>query len=258
MNGTGMDQDRFNISPAAGLLMLLGLLLLSGCATPSPPLAPAMRPVNQYVKPDVTYAIDVYDPLEGFNRGMYRFNFYFDKYLFLPVTTTYETISPDFVEAGVSNFFANIRQFYTLANCLLQLKPECVGDTTGRILVNSTLGIGGLWDPATALGIRRHKEDFGQTLGHYGVGNGAYLVLPVFGPSNLRDTAGLAVHAAAFATADPFKFGQNQRLGMAYSATNAVDARHRVEFRYYETGSPFEYELVRLLYTKYRQLEIEK
>lgn len=253
-----MDQDLDKFARAASLLIFLGMLFLSGCATPGPQAIPAMRPVNQYVKADVTYAIDVYDPLETYNRGMYRFNYYFDRYLFLPATTTYETIAPDFIEARVSNFFANIRQFYTLANCLLQLKPECVGDSAGRIIVNTTLGIGGLWDPATDLSIRRHNEDFGQTLGHYGVGNGAYLVLPVFGPSNLRDMTGLVVHTTAFTITDPFNFGQNQEIGMAYTAINAVDARHRVEFRYYETGSPFEYELVRLLYTKYRQLEIEK
>ncbi len=252
-----MGRNRGKLARAANLLALLGVLILSGCATSQPEI-PAMRPVSEYVKPEVTYPIDIYDPLEGFNRGMYRFNFYFDKYLFLPVTNTYEAITPDPVEDGVTNFFANIRQLYTLANCLLQLKPECTGDTAGRIIVNTTFGIGGLWDPATTLGIRRHKEDFGQTLGHYGVGNGPYLVLPILGPSNLRDTTGLVADTAAFTLLDPFNFEQNEELGMAYVGLNAVDARHRVEFRYYETGSPFEYELVRLLYTRYRQMEIEK
>lgn len=251
----GLHRDK--IAKIVYLLALMGLLILCGCAT-SQPQIPAMRPVSEYVKPEVTYPIDIYDPLEGFNRGVYRFNFYFDKYLFLPVTNTYEVITPDPVEDRVTNFFANIRQLFTLANCVLQLKPECAADTVGRIIVNTTFGIGGLWDPATTLGIRRHKEDFGQTLGHYGVGNGPYLVLPIFGPSNLRDTTGLVVDTAAFSLVDPFNFEQNEELGMAYVGLSAVDARHRVEFRYYETGSPFEYELVRLLYTKYRRLEIEK
>lgn len=253
-----MEQHRGFFLRGAVLLLLLGMLTLSGCATTSPPQIPAVRPVSEYVKPEVTYPIDIYDPIEGFNRGMYRFNFYFDKYLFLPVTNTYETVTPDFIEKRVSNFFANIRQLTTLANCLLQLKPEQTMDTVGRIIINTTFGIGGLWDPATTLGVRRHKEDFGQTLGHYGVGDGPYLVLPLFGPSNLRDTTGLFTDTAAFNMLDPFNFEDNEELGMAYVGLSAVDARHRVKFRYFETGSPFEYELVRLLYSKYRQLEIEK
>lgn len=252
-----MGPYRDTLAGTVHLLVLLGLLILCGCATTQSQI-PAMRPVSEYVKPEVTYPIDVYDPLEGFNRGVYRFNYYFDKYLFLPVTNTYEAITPDPVEDRISNFFANIRQLFTLANCVLQLKPASAADTLGRIIVNTTFGIGGLWDPATTLGIRNHKEDFGQTLGHYGVGNGPYLVLPIFGPSNLRDTTGLVVDTAAFSLLDPFNFETNEDFGLAYVGLNAVDARHRVEFRYYETGSPFEYELVRLLYTKYRQLEIEK
>jgi len=252
-----MGPNRAKLARGFHLLTLLVLLFLCGCATSQPEI-PAMRPVSEYVKPDVTYPIDVYDPLEKFNRGVYRFNYYFDKYLFLPVTNVYETITPDPVEDRVSNFFANVRQLFTLANCVLQLKPECAADTVGRIIVNTTLGIGGLWDPATTMGIRRHNEDFGQTLGHYGVGNGPYLMLPIFGPSNLRDTTGLVTDTVAFSLLDPFNFEHNEELGMAYVGLYAVDARHRVEFRYYETGSPFEYELVRLLYTKYRQLEIEK
>lgn len=253
-----MEQHRSCFVRCAVLLLLLGLLVLSGCAATSPPQIPALRPVSEYVKPQVNYPIDIYDPLEGFNRGMYRFNFYFDKYLFLPVTNTYETVTPDAVEARISNFFANIRQLTTLANCLLQLKPEQTLDTLGRIIINTTFGIGGLWDPATTLGIRHHKEDFGQTLGHYRVGNGPYLVLPLFGPSNLRDTTGLVADTAAFTMLDPFNFEDNEELGIAYLGLSAVDARHRMKFRYFETGSPFEYELVRLIYSKYRQLEIEK
>ena len=103
-------------------------------------------------------------------------------------------------------------------------------------------------------------EDFGQTLGHYGLGPGPYLVLPIFGPSGIRDTTGFVVDSAArfFYLFTPMGLDTNLAGSSAYTLTNSTDTRHQVSFRYYETGSPFEYDLVRLLYTKYRQLEITK
>lgn len=242
----------------AALLAVCLVLPFAGCATAPAPESSALRPVGEYVQPGATYAIDVSDPLEGFNRGVYRFNYYFDRYLFLPVVTSYEFITPDYVQERVSNFLSNIGGLTTLANCVVQLKPTCSAETAGRIVVNTTVGIGGLWDPATTFGIRLHREDFGQTLGRYGVGNGPYLVLPLLGPSNLRDTIGFAADTAAFSMIDPFNFTYNRELGTAYIAMNSIDKRHNIKFRYFETGSPFEYELVRLLYTRYRQFEIEK
>lgn len=240
------------------ILVVCLALSIAGCATTPVAESPAMRPASQYVKRDVNYAIDVPDPLEGLNRGVYRFNYYFDKYLFLPIVDTYEFITPDYVQERFSNFFRNIDGVTTLANCLLQLKPTCSAETVGRIIVNTTVGIGGLWDPATVFGIRQYREDFGQTLGRYGVGNGPYLVLPILGPSNLRDTFGSTADTVAFSLIDPFNFTQNTELGAAYIAMNSIDKRHNVKFRYFETGSPFEYELVRLIYTRYRQFEVEK
>ena len=242
--------------------------VLSGCAGTAPvrdPIIPPLHAADTVVKEDVTYPIDVYDPWEGFNRRMYRFNFYFDKYVFLPVVGGYEAVTPDAVQGCVTNFFNNIGELLNLTNCLFQLKGKAALTTTGRIVINTTIGIAGLFDRATPMGIARENEDFGQTRGHYGVGNGPYLVLPVFGPSNVRDASGLAVDTATRflvqAAIDPYEncsWEHQLVIEASLYALEAIDTRHNETFRYYETGSPFEYELVRFLYTKARELQIGK
>ena len=220
----------------------------------------AKRPIRQYVKPGVVYAGDVNDPIEGFNRLIYKFNAKFDQYVFLPATAGYEFITPDFLEDMISNIFSNISEIRNLMNALFQLKFETSGNILVRFLVNSTFGLGGLWDHATPLGFPQQVEDFGQTLGHYGVSNGPYIVLPIFGPSNLRDTTGLVVDSAArfFYLVVPTGLDDNLVGASAYTLMNAIDTRHRLDFRYYETGSPFEYDLVRWLYTEKRLIDIAK
>lgn len=206
-----------------------------------------------------TYAIDQYDPFEGFNRSMYHFNAWFDEAIFLPVTDTYDAVMPEIVKTGVHNFMLNVGEIENLLNSLLQLKGEAALHTAGRLLVNTTIGVLGLGDPATGMGLRRHDEDFGQTLGHYGVGPGPYLVLPIFGPSSLRDGVGLAVDSYAFSEIDPLSLDDSRdRWTYLYYGLKAVDTRNNIGFRYYETGSPFEYEMVRLLFLKKRELEIAK
>lgn len=200
--------------------------------------------------------IDVYDPFEGFNRGVYRFNAGFDQYVFLPVVSVYETVLPTFAQQGVSNFFSNIFEVTNFTNSLFQLKPAATAETAARFLINSTIGVAGLFDVAEKLGIHKHDEDFGQTLGHYGVHNGPYLVLPILGPSNLRDTTGVVTDTVAFNALDLLELKQHSGGKIAFDLLYAIDKRHRTSFRYYDTGSPFEYELVRLLYTKKRDLDI--
>lgn len=244
------------------LSTLIGsLLLLSGCSAipeKQPGEMPAQHPVDSVVRDDVTYAIDVYDPWEGFNRGMYRFNAGFDRYIFLPVVDAYATIMPNFVEDGVSNFFNNLFEITNLTNAILQLKPKAAMETTGRILINTTIGVAGLFDVATRMEIYEHEEDFGQTLGHYGVGDGPYIVLPILGPSNLRDTTGNIADSLVFNAIDPLNLDDHSDREVAFHLLNAIDRRHQTGFRYYDTGSPFEYELVRLLYTKKRELDIAR
>jgi len=237
-------------------LLLLVLAMLVGCAT-QPPANRAKYVISDFEQPGKVRPLEVSDPIGPINKGLYRFNYNFDRYVFLPVVNTYEFIMPNYVEKRVSNFFDNIGEFGNFTNGVLQLKPKSAGITLSRFVINSTVGIAGLWDPATHWKLQRQDEDFGQTLGRYGVGNGPYIVLPVMGPSNLRDTTGLVADAAAFTVVDPLNFEHND-LGLPYQGVKAVDARHRQPFRYYKSGSPFEYEFVRLLYTEKRKLQIAK
>lgn len=134
-----------------------------------------------------------YDPLEGMNRKIFWFNDKVDTYVLVPVATGWDTIAPDRVKHGVSNFFQNLRFPIVAANNLLQAKLLATVSDIGRFLVNTTLGVAGFFDPATEWGLEQHNEDFGQTLGYWGVPAGPYLVLPFFGPSGPRDAVGLTV-----------------------------------------------------------------
>lgn len=216
-------------------------------------------PVSEYVKEDIEYVIDQYDPWEGFNRQMYVFNYYFDKYVFLPVVSTYTFITPNYVEDRISSFFNNLGELKNFTNNLLQLKIKGTFTTLNRFIINSTIGLAGLYDPATSLGLQEHSEDFGQTLGHYAVGPGPYLVLPVFGPSTLRDTTGLVVDSAIKTTVYDEALenaSDDDAIKAALTILEGIDTRHRTAFRYYQSGSPFEYDLVRLLYLEKRKIEI--
>jgi phospholipid-binding lipoprotein MlaA len=129
------------------------------------------------------------DPFEPFNRGVSRFNDGVDKAVLVPVATAYQGVLPSMVRTGVGNFFNNIGDVWSLANNVAQLKVQNSAETFMRLNVNTFFGLGGLLDVATEAGIPRHEEDFGQTLGHWGVGAGPYVVLPLLGSSTLRDTA---------------------------------------------------------------------
>jgi phospholipid-binding lipoprotein MlaA len=143
-----------------------------------------------------TLADDPRDPIEGFNRAVFAFNEGLDAVLIRPVAKGYVAVLPVPVRTGVSNFYNNIGDVFISVNSLLQGKPaDAVGDAA-RFVFNSTFGIAGIFDVASEMGIEKHNEDFGQTLGRWGVGPGPYLVLPVYGPRDVRDAAGLAVGAA--------------------------------------------------------------
>src|ERR1051326_3232981 len=159
---------------------MLSAVLLAGCAsTPN--------------KSDSTS--DSYDPLQRANRPFERFNDELDKRLFKPVSDGYVTIVPKPVRKSVTNFFSNVSYLNTVLNDFLQGKGKQGFSDAGRFLVNTTVGIGGLFDPASSLGMPVHEEDFGQTLGVWGKSPGTYLVLPVAGPSSTRDVPGSAVSA---------------------------------------------------------------
>lgn len=146
------------------------------------------------------------DPLEGINRGIYKFNDVADRGLIKPVATAYKTVTPSPIRKGISNFFSNIGTLTTVVNDLLQLKFAHAFTDAGRFVINTTFGLAGFIDVASMDNIEKRNEDFGQTLGHWGVGNGAYLVLPFIGPSTVRDATGLAVDTV---TSDPITYTHN-------------------------------------------------
>lgn len=148
------------------VVILLASLTLAGCATTGG---------------------DPSDPWEGLNRKTYAFNDALDRAVLKPVAQGYQKVVPAFAREGVSNFFDNIEDIGTSLNNFFQGKPKQGLSDAGRFVINSVFGIFGLWDVATPLGLEKHYEDFGQTLGWWGVGSGPYLVLPLLGPSSARD-----------------------------------------------------------------------
>lgn len=198
----------------------------------------------------------VYDPWQGMNRRIYNFNYHFDQKVFLPVVRGYKWVTPDLLEKGISNFFNNIRDIRTLANSILQLSPGKTAQAAGRVMVNSTVGVLGLMDVARNMDLPRPSEDFGQTLGRYGVGPGPYLVLPFLGPSNLRDGAGTLTDSWATGLLYEEAMSTEGRYGV--QLIDAIDTRAKLPFRYYETGSAFEYDTLRWLYSTKREIDIAK
>lgn len=169
----------------------------------------------------------VNDPLEPLNRVTHGFNMTFDKVLMQPVAEIYRALVPGFLRRGITNILDNLMSPFTLANDLLQGEVSRGGETIARFAINSTVGIGGFFDPASDWGIEEHKEDFGETLAVWGVGEGFYLVVPFFGPSNPRDFVGLGVEFFA----DPVSLyldDANQReLRIARTSLEIIDARER-------------------------------
>lgn len=165
------------------------------------------------------------DPFEGYNRSMQRFNDAVDDAVLAPVARTWRDHVPSFVRTGVGNFFGNLDDAWSAVNQLLQAKPEPALTMTMRVAVNSVFGIGGLLDIATEAGLERESEDFGQTLGRWGLPPGPYLVLPLLGPSSVRDAAGRPLDMAATSTA---RVGLQEGEIVAASALRIVDTRSRL------------------------------
>ncbi len=185
------------------LLVLPLLLTLTGCAT-------------------VHGERDPRDPWEGFNRGVYAFNTDFDNAILKPVAEGYVNVVPQTARTGVSNFFSNLGDVVVLANDLLQFKLGQAASDFSRLVWNTTVGLGGLIDVATPMGLTKHNEDFGQTLGYWGAGPGPYLVIPFLGPSSLRDGAGVAVDYTQFSLVNEVK---DDTARYSLIALGAVDIR---------------------------------
>jgi phospholipid-binding lipoprotein MlaA len=189
---------------AVALVALLSLLMV-GCAT-----QPNARK-------------DPRDPFEGFNRVSYQVTDAVDRAVLLPTAKAYKAVAPQFVETGVSNFFSNLNQPTVMVNDLLQGKFLASLNDTGRFLMNTTLGIGGLWDPASKVGFDRNDEDFGQTLGKWGAPSGPYLWIPFLGPSSVRDGIG----RGADIYTDPTRYVERDAIRYSLDGLNLIDARAR-------------------------------
>lgn len=227
-------------------------LALSACASTSDPYAPD----TPTARID-TLGTNVYDPFEPFNRVLFEINDTLDKTVLKPVAYVYRNL-PTPARDGVRNFFNNLREPITITNDLLQGQLKFAGISLTRFVVNSTVGLAGVIDVANNLGLAPHYEDFGQTLGFYGVGEGPYLFIPFLGPSNLRDSTGLIssglINQSIYAAADI-------NDGVLYTSyvLNGIDLRERsLEFGdNIEQSSIDYYASLRNLYTQKRRSDID-
>ncbi len=183
------------------VLTLAGVMTLSGCAS-FRTAAPG-------------------DPIEPINRGIYSFNSTFDHYLFKPIAKGYDFVVPGPIKTGVTNVFQNVSDVQSLVSDALQLKGAKFGDDLGRVMLNTTFGIAGIFDLATPMGIERGNEDIGQTLGYWGIGAGPYLVIPFLGPSSLRD----AVGRYGDAQINPVSFVSSVPVRNSLTGLSVVDSR---------------------------------
>lgn len=184
------------------LIVLAALLILGGCASGGDPR----------------------DPLEPMNRGIYKFNDAADKAVLKPVAQGYKAVLPEPVRKGVTNFFSNIDDVLVAVNNVLQFKLNDAVSDLGRVVTNTTVGVAGVFDVASGWGMPKHNEDFGQTLGYWGIGDGPFLMLPLLGPSNVRDSVGLLIYYRL----DPVVHLHDVPLRNSLTALRFVDKRARL------------------------------
>lgn len=210
--------------------IVAALLIMTGCAT-----------TNQTAG----------DPLEGYNRAMYKFNDAVDTAVIKPVAKGYDAVVPDPISQGVSNFFSNLNDITVIINDLLQGKFYQAYKDTHRFVVNTTVGVGGIFDVASLSGLNKNNEDFGQTLGVWGVEPGAYVVLPLFGPRNVRDSFGLVGDMFT----DPVMYVEGDDARLALVGTRVVDTRAKLlkAEKVLDEAALDEYSYVRDAYMQRRQ-----
>jgi phospholipid-binding lipoprotein MlaA len=196
-----------------------------------------------------------YDPWERLNRFTYRFNARFDEAVFLPAADTYRR-APRPIRAGIHNFFGNLAEIDSIINYTLQWRLKYGWRSLTRLAINSTIGIGGLFDVASKLKLPGAATGFATTLAKWGMHPGPYLVIPLLGPSTLRDGVGfLADYGAEYGINVAGLYRGDGSWGLG--TVNAIDQRANISFRYYSGGSPFEYETIRFLYVRRRLIEDE-
>lgn len=161
------------------------------------------------------------DPWEGFNRVVFKFNDTLDTYALKPIAQGYQFITPQFLEDGIHNMYRNVGDVRNLANNVLQVKPHAAGVDTARLLMNTIVGVGGFFDVGTKMGLQRNDEDFGQTLGYWGLSSGPYLVLPLLGPSTVRDALGIYPDSYA----EPYRYMHDVSARNTVAGMKIIDAR---------------------------------
>jgi phospholipid-binding lipoprotein MlaA len=207
------------------------------------------------VTPEDAPSMYTYDPWERVNRFTYRFNARFDEAVFLRAANAYRRVPPP-IRSGVHNFFGNLSEVDSVINYALQWRLKLAGRSLGRFVINSTIGIGGLFDTAAKLKLPGAPTGLSSTLAKWGMHPGPYLVIPLLGPSTLRDGLGfLGDYGTSYGINIAGLYRGN--VSWALGTVNAVDQRSNVNFRYYSTGSPFEYENIRFLYVRKRLIEDE-
>lgn len=200
------------------LAAVLSLGLLAGCA------ADGDFQEDQFAQSDGFTDVDMdVDPLEPLNRFTFAINQFLDTIVFRPLAATYRVLLPQFMRDSIRSFLRNLRTPVVLANDLLQGSFDRAGDTLARFAINTTAGVGGLYDAAEDFGFPHHDEDFGQTLGVWGIGPNPYLVNPILGPSTLRDTVGLIVDRFF----DPLTYVLDDEILLARSFVKGIDFRSR-------------------------------
>lgn len=227
-----MNKNMTTLPRWRGLALAAACAVLAGCATPSNPQ----------------------DPLEKFNRASFAFNDTVDRVALKPAATAYQKVLPGFVQTGVSNFFGNLSDAWSSVNNLLQGKGEAGATDFMRFALNSTFGIVGILDIASEAGLQKHNEDFGQTLGVWGVPSGPYLMLPLLGPSTIRDTAALPADmwADLWTTVTPVS---TRNIGIG---VRAIDQRASVleASNLFEEAALDRYEFIRDGYLQRRQSRV--
>jgi phospholipid-binding lipoprotein MlaA len=205
---------------------------------------------------------DIWDPLEPVNRGIYWFNKKFDRYLAKPVAKAYRWTLPQLVRTGVGNFFENLAYPATIASDLAQLKMGDVFLDVGRMITNSSVGLGGFLDVATPLGLAERDEDVGQVMGYWGLGHGMYLMLPFLGPSSLRDATGMAMQTAVVKMDIKLRpsdiQGYNDKMMYGLIGLDAIDKRAQLlgAEDVVEEGAVDEYRQVRNAYLQRRRNQV--
>ena len=189
-------------------LVLLVFVWTTGCASS--------------VKRSEGISAPAYDPLEKINRKIFRFNQVADKYVLAPIARGYKAVLPGFAEAGIRNFFSNLGEVSTIANDVLQGKFYLAARDSGRLILNSTAGVLGFFDPATSIGLEKNNESWGQTFGVWGIGEGPYLVLPFLGPANVRTLAGRIVNSNL---TEPIQLIDHNRTRLSFTITELLSIR---------------------------------